>query len=319
MAVYTDIDDAELAKLLSEFDLGGPRAFKGIAEGVENSNFLLETERGRFILTVFEKRVDPADLPFFMGMMGHLARKNFPAPLPVAAKDGDVIRKLRGKSAVIITFLTGMSPRRPSLAQCRSLGAGLARFHAALADFPMQRANTLSIDAWPKLYAGREAEADALSPGLAAMIAADLDALKAGWPKGLPAGAIHADLFPDNAFFIGEDLSGVIDFYFACTDFLAYDVAVCLNSWCFEPRGELNQSKSRALLSGYESVRRLEPAEREALPILCRGAAMRFFLTRLVDWAATPADALVRPKNPLEYADYLGFHRRARSAADYGG
>jgi homoserine kinase type II len=203
--------------------------------------------------------------------------------------------------------------------QCRSLGAGLAQFHSALADFPMQRANALSLTAWAPLFDGRQKEADALSPGLAAHIAADLGDLHNLWPKHLPAGAIHADLFPDNAFFIGDNLSGVIDFYFACTDFLAYDLAVCLNSWCFEPRGEINASKSRAMIAGYESVRPLQPAEREALPVLARGAAMRFFLTRLADWASTPADALVRPKNPLEYADLLGFHRKARGAQDYGG
>jgi homoserine kinase type II len=319
MAVYTDIDDNELASLLSAYDLGEARAFKGIAEGVENSNFLLETERGRFILTVFEKRVDKADLPFFMGMMGHLSRHGFPAPLPVPARDGEVIRSLRGKAAVIITFLQGMSPRRPSLVQCRSLGAGLARFHAALADFPLRRTNTLSLPAWAPLFHGREKEADALSPGLAAHAANDLVELSKVWPKDLPTGAIHADLFPDNAFFIGDNLSGVIDFYFACTDFLAYDLAVCINSWCFEPRGEINVSKSRAMIAGYESVRRLDPPERAALPLLARGAAMRFFLTRLADWASTPADALVRPKNPLEYADLLGFHRKARGVEDYGG
>jgi homoserine kinase type II len=224
-----------------------------------------------------------------------------------------------GKAAVIITFLQGMSPRRPSLVQCRSLGAGLARFHAALADFPMRRTNALTLPAWAPLFRGREKEADALSPGLAAHVAADLRELSQFWPRDLPTGAIHADLFPDNAFFIGDNLSGVIDFYFACTDFLAYDLAVCINSWCFEPRGEINVSKSRAMIAGYESIRPLGAAEREALPVLSRGAAMRFFLTRLVDWASTPADALVRPKNPLEYADLLGFHRRARAVEDYGG
>ncbi|MEZ5937130.1 MAG: homoserine kinase [Hyphomonadaceae bacterium] len=319
MAVYTDIDDAELAAFLADYDLGPARAFKGIAEGVENSNFLLETDAGRFILTVFEKRARPEDLPFFMEMMGHLARKGFPAPLPVAARDGQALRTLRGKPAVIVTFLQGMSPSRPSADQCRSLGAGLARLHEALADFSMTRSNDLSINAWPGLFAGREAEADTLQPGLSAQIAGDLEHLASHWPApDLPAGAIHADLFPDNSFFLDNQLSGVIDFYFACTDLLAYDIAICLNAWCFEQRGEYNMTKGRALIAGYQSVRSLTPEERSALPVLARGAAMRFFLTRLVDWSDTPRDALVRPKNPLDYAERLGFHRMARGADDYG-
>lgn len=318
MAVYTDIDDTTLATFLDEYDLGPALAFKGIAEGVENSNFLLETPKGRYILTVFEKRAKKEDLPFFMGMMGHLASKGFPAPLPVPAKDGNPLRTLLGKSAVICTFLQGMSPRRPSIEQCRELGQALGRFHAALADFRMRRPNDLSLPAWPKLWEGRGGEADALSPGLAAQVDGDMEFLKANWPKTLPGGAIHADLFPDNTFFLDGQLSGVIDFYFACSDFLAYDLAVCLNAWAFERRGEYNLTKGRALITGYESVRRLEPRERAALPVLARGAAMRFFLTRLVDLAATPKDALVKPHNPLDYAERLGFHRQAKSPEDYG-
>ena len=318
MAVYTDIDDATLAEALEAYDLGRPVAFKGIAEGVENSNFMLETETGRFILTLFEKRVRREDLPFFMGMMGHLAHKGFPAPRPVAARDGEVIRTIAGRPAVICTFLNGMSPRRPDVAQCRILGAGLARFHAALSDFEGVRTNNLSLSAWPTLVAGRSGEADRLSKGLADHISSDLRALQDAWPADLPRGAIHADLFPDNAFFLGGELSGVIDFYFACTDFLAYDIAVCLNAWAFEPRGEYNITRGRALLAGYESLRPLTPAERIALPVLARGAARRFFLTRLVDWAETPADALVRPHNPMDYAERLGFHRQAEGPADYG-
>jgi homoserine kinase type II len=318
MAVYTDIDDTTLTALLTEYEIGPPTAFKGIAEGVENSNFLLETPKGRFILTVFEKRAKPEDLPFFLGLMSHLAEKGFPAPLPVPARDGQALRTVQGKPAVICTFLQGMSPRRPDINQCRKLGQGLARFHRALDDFRMRRPNDLSLAAWAPLWAGREAEANALTPGLASQISGDLDFLKANWPKTLPGGAIHADLFPDNTFFLDGELSGVIDFYFACTDFLAYDIAVCLNAWAFERRGEYNLTKGRALFAGYESVRRLEPRERAAIPVLARGAAMRFFLTRLVDLASTPKDALVKPHNPLDYAERLGFHRQAKSPEDYG-
>jgi homoserine kinase type II len=324
MAVYTDVDDAALAAFLENYDLGPALAFKGIAEGVENSNFLLETAKGRFILTLFEKRVQRADLPFFLGLKTALAGSGFPCPLPVAGRDGVALRELAGKAAVIVTFLTGLSPRVPNAAQCRALGEGLARLHVALqtseAAQSLTRANALGHAAWPGLFAGREAAAARLAPGLDRLVAADIARIAAQWPleDRLPTGLIHADLFPDNAFFLGDQLSGVIDFYFACRDSLAYDVAICLNAWCFEPRGEYNLTRGRALLAGYQSVRPLEEAERAALPVLALGAAMRFFLTRLVDWSSTPEGALVRPKNPVEYADKLAFHRRAQGPHDYG-
>lgn len=324
MAVYTQVSDEALAAFLAEYDLGAPLSFKGIAEGVENSNYYLETEKGRYILTLFEKRVNAADLPFFIGLKQHLAAKGFPCPEPIAARDSETLRTLEGRPALIVSFLEGLSPRRPNVAQCRALGEGMARMHAALADFDMVRANDLGPADWPRLWAGRAADAEALQPGLAARIEEDLAAIVAAKPASLdlPRGTIHADLFPDNAFFLGDTFSGVIDFYFACTDALVYDLAVCLNAWAFEDGGrdsiDYNFSKGAALIAGYESVRKLTPAEREALPILCRGAALRFFLTRLVDWSSTPADALVRPKNPLEYAGRLAFHRKVETAAGYG-
>ncbi len=320
MAVYTEVDDNALADFLANYDIGPAIAFKGIAEGVENSNYLLETPKSRFILTLFEKRVNEEDLPYFMGVMDHLAAKNYPAPLPVKANDGKALQTLCGRPAVIITFLTGMSLSRPNVEQCRELGKGLAEFHNALSDYSGSRKNSLSVNSWRPMFEGREAEANAINGSLAKHIDDDLKYLEANWPKDLPSGVIHADLFPDNAFYLGDQLSGVIDFYFACNDALAYDIAICLNAWCFEDgRGEYNATKGRALLSGYQSVRQLDKAEKDALPILCRGAAMRFFLTRLVDWADTPKDALVRPKNPIEYAQKLGFHRNAQGFFDYGG
>ncbi|MDZ4778233.1 MAG: homoserine kinase [Alphaproteobacteria bacterium] len=319
MAVYTDLSDEELADLLAGYDLGRALAFKGIAEGVENSNFLLETEAGRFILTIFEKRVARSDLPFFMNIMETLAARGVPAPRPMRNRDGDLFSEVRGKACTIITFLTGVSPKRPNAAQCRAIGVRLAQMHEALRDFAEVRANALSVDAWAPLVRPRAALANSLRAGLAADVEADLAALEAAWPQGLPRGVIHADLFPDNTLFLGDETKGLIDFYFACTDALAYDLTVCLNAWCFEPRGAFNLTKGQALIAGYESVRVLSEAERNALPILARGAAMRFFATRLADWAETPAGALVRPKDPLEYADKLGFHRSAKNAADYGG
>lgn len=320
MAVYTEVDDEALNAFLNLYDIGDAVAFKGIAEGVENSNYLLETTQARFILTLYEKRVNPDDLPFFMGVMDSLAASGFPCPEPVKAKDGSPLQTLLGKPAAIVTFLKGMSPRRPDVEQCRQLGAAMANMHLALQDSALARPNSLSIDAWSDLYEGRENVAASLAPNLASLISGDLERLHAQWPDPelLPRGIIHADLFPDNAFFLGDQFSGVIDFYFACTDMLAYDVAIALNAWCFEARGEFNMTKGRALMSGYAGVRDFTPEERDALPALIHGAAMRFFLTRLVDWTDTPADALVRPKNPVEYAEKLGFHRLARTVEDYG-
>jgi len=320
MAVYTTVTDDDLNQFLAEYDIGEATAFKGIAEGVENSNYYLETTTGRFILTLFEKRADPADLPYFIALKQHLAAKGFPCPLPVAARDGESLRTLAGRPAVIVTFLTGLSPRVPNARQCRELGAGLARLHMTAADFPMTRPNTLGPESWPELWKGREGEANALQNGLSTLVARDLQTLNKarGLWNSLPNGTVHADLFPDNAFFLGDSFSGAIDFYFACTDALAYDLAICLNAWAFEADGAFNFSKGANLISGYESIRPLQDDEKDAFPSLCLGAAMRFFLTRLVDWTDTPADALVKPKNPLDYAARLRFHRTATSISDYG-
>ncbi|MEO0608110.1 MAG: homoserine kinase [Pseudomonadota bacterium] len=321
MAVYTSVSDDQLASFLSEYALGQAVAFKGIAEGVENSNYYLETTTGRFILTLFEKRANPQDLPYFIALKQHLAANGFSCPLPVSGTDGTALRTLAGRPAVIITFLQGLSPKVPNAAQCRQLGAGLAQLHAAASDFAMTRANDLGPVGWPALWAGRAAEADALQAGLADKIAQDFAALAQvdAMFDALPQGTIHADLFPDNAFFLGDTFSGAIDFYFACTDALVYDLAICINAWAFEPDGSFNYSKGTNLIAGYERVRALSAAERAAFPLLCRGAALRFFLTRLVDWTSTPAEALVKPKDPLEYAACLRFHRTASKIADYGG
>src|SRR5579883_3441801 len=318
MAVYTDVAAEELATFLSAYDLGDLLAYKGIAEGVENSNFLLHTSRGYFILTLYEKRVAAADLPFFLGLMEHLAARGLNCPQPVKTRAGTTLGTLAGRPAAIVTFLDGMWIRRPSATHCAGLGRALAELHLAGADFSLRRANALSVDGWRTLYAAAEARADSVQAGLASAIAAELGILAARWPRNLPQGVIHADLFPDNVFFLGERLSGLIDFYFACTDMLAYDVAICLNAWCFESDHSYNVTKGRALLRAYEKVRALSQSEHRALPILARGAAVRFLLTRLVDWLAVPDGALVKPKDPLEYYRKLRFHQSVRSAANYG-
>lgn len=318
MAVYTEVDDVALAAFLAEYDLGNMLSLKGIAEGVENTNYLLETTRGRFILTLFEKRVAEADLPFFVGLMDHLALSGLSCPTPIHGRDGRALRRLAGRPAVIVSFLSGMSPKKPNLRQCASVGGALARLHEAGAGFAMGRENALSLTGWRRLQRDCAGSADTVRPGLGDTIARELDVLEAHWPSDLPRGVIHADLFTDNVFFVGDDVSGLIDFYFACVDFYAYDLAICLNAWCFEADGAFNATKAMALSRGYVGRRPLSAAEREALPLLCRGSALRFLLTRLYDWVNQVPGALVRPKDPIEYLNKLRFHQEAAGPETYG-
>ena len=293
MAVYTDVTDTELETFLADYDLGSMLAFKGIAEGVENSNYLLHTEAGFYILTLYEKRVDEADLPFFLGLMEHLGARGISCPLPVRARDGLSLRRLAGRPAVIVGFLDGMWVRRPKPAHCAAVGSALAAMHEAGTGYALERENALSRDHWRALFEPSRDRADQVRAGLGDLIDAELDALDTLWPASLPRGIIHADLFPDNVFFLKDRLSGLIDFYFACNDSLAYDIAICLNAWCFEPDNSFNVTKARAFLNAYRERRPLTGDERAALPVLARGAALRFLLTRLHDWLAVPAGALV--------------------------
>lgn len=318
MAVYTEVTDEALEDFLVEYDIGTVVAFRGIAEGVENSNYALKTTAADFILTLYEKRVDPADLPWFLGLMEHLAARGIVCPQPVRARDGRALRVLSGKHAAITTFLPGVWPRRVRLAHCGPVGTALAGMHLAGADYQPGRRNALAPDEWRPLLERCRPRADEVSPGLAAELDSALTEILAAWPVSLPVGHIHADLFPDNVFFLDDHLSGLIDFYFAATDFLAYDVAVCLNAWCFEADFSFNVTKGRALLNAYRAVRPLSADERAALPVLCQGAAIRFLLTRLFDWLNTPEGAMVTRKDPIEYLRRLRFHRSAGDEHAYG-
>jgi homoserine kinase type II len=319
MAVYTDVAADELAEFLGDYDIGELRSYKGIAEGVENSNFLLHTSAGSFILTLYEKRVAKCDLPFFLGLMTHLASRGINCPQPLRNKNGETLSTLAGRPAVIINFLEGIWPRKPTATHCAGVGQALAKMHLAGQGFAMSRANALSVSGWRPLFEQAAARADEVQHGLRAFIGAELDYLESGvWPSNLPLGVIHADLFPDNVFFLGEQVSGLIDFTFACDDMLAYDVAICLNAWCFESDCSFNVTKARAFLNAYERERALSEAEQHALPLLARGAALRFLLTRLVDVLNVPLGALVRPKDPLEYVRKLRFQQGVASLRDYG-
>ncbi len=318
MAVYTQVSDGELAQFVAGHGLGTLRSCKGIAEGVENTNYLVSTDRGRFVLTLYEKRVDPRDLPFYLGLMEHLAAKGIDCPLPVRDAAGQQIATLAGRPAAICTFLDGMSLKQPAVAHCERVGEILARMHLAGADYTLRRANTLGPAGWTPLYDRFRPRADEIQTGLGALIDEELRTLLPTWPSGLPAGVIHADLFPDNVFFLGDALSGVIDFYFACNDMLAYDIAVCLNAWCFAADGVFDLEKGRALIAGYDRVRPFTRGEALAMPLLARGAALRFLLTRAHDWLTTPADAIVKPHNPDDYVKRIRRHRGMTHPSDYG-
>jgi homoserine kinase type II len=318
MAVYTDVSDEELEAFIDSYEIGALTSFKGIAEGVENSNYLVHTEAGPFILTLYEKRVRPEDLPYFLALMEHLAARGISCPLPVHDREGRTLKELAGRPAALISFLEGLWVRRPGVEHCAGLGQALAKFHLAGLDFPTHRDNDLSLPGWQALFGDVRDAADGVIPGLKDVIAQELAYLQANWASDLPMGVIHADLFPDNVFFLDDKVSGLIDFYFACNDMLAYDVAVCLNAWCFEPDASFNITKARAMLQAYEAERKLTEAELASLPLLARGAAMRFLLTRTYDFLNTDVNALVKTKDPNEYLRKLRFHQSVTSYRDYG-
>ncbi len=320
MAVYTQLGGEALARLIAEFDVGALRSAKGIAEGVSNSNWLIETARGRYILTMYERRVEVADLPFFLGLLDHLAARGCPVPATIHDREGNAFRMVEGKAAALIEFLPGVSPSEPTPAQARAVGAALAQMHLAGGDFAPRRENSVGPAEWQRLAAmcgtGGLASID---PALPALVARELPAVLNAWPSGLPIGAIHADLFPDNVLLLGDEVTGLIDFYFACTDLLAYDVAVTHAAWCFDAAGErFDPALSAELLAGYESLRPLTVSERDALPLLARGAALRFLLTRAYDWLNPPPDALIMPKDPRAFAGRLEFYADPANRGVFG-
>lgn len=318
MAVYTDVDDDELADFLGRYDLGQLIAYKGIAEGVENTNYFLETTAGKFILTLYERRVSRHDLPYFLGLLEHLSENGIKCPLPVKTRSGERLSELAGRAAAIVTFLDGYCLHTPKARHCHDVGTALAGLHGAGKSFAMQRKNALGKSDWRPLFELISSRVETIETGLAAMLENELDWLDQNWPTGLETGVIHADLFPDNVFFLGDTLSGLIDFYFACNDALALDVTICLNAWCFDRGHRFDLEKGKALLAGYQNQRPLTSGEREVLPILARGAATRFLLTRSYDWLHASKDALVRPHNPADYIERLKFHRTIKDASEYG-
>lgn len=318
MAVYTEVSDDELTAFLSGYDLGRLLSYKGIAEGVENSNYMLQTENGNYILTLYEKRVRIEDLPFFLGLMDHLAERGFACPTPIHDRAGSALGTLAGRPAAIVSFLNGVWPRRIAPFHTLALGEAMAQMHLAGESFKGRRANGLGPGQWRALFNQIGAQADEIAPGLNDLIASELDTLEGAWPTNLPTGVIHADLFPDNVFFIGKTFSGIIDYYFACSDVYAYELAICLNAWCFEPDNSFNITKARGMFAGYQKLRKLNGDELAALTLLARGAAMRFLLTRLYDWFNHPEGAQVTRKDPREYLAKLRFHQDLSGPGAYG-
>ena len=321
MAVYTEIDTNTLAEFAAQYPLSQIDEFKGITAGVQNSNFLLTTANAKYILTIFESSangVAAADLPFFLGLMLHLSARGLSCPVPLARKDGGLISTIKNKPAALVSFLEGRSVKTPRPEHCRALGAAMAQMHLAGDGFELTRPNNHGLGNWQALFERCHSRADEVSPDLTRAMERELTRLKENWPGSLPTGIIHADLFPDNVFFMQGDMSGLIDFYFACNDFYAYDLAIALNAWCFEADATFNVTKARALLSGYQNLRLLAPEEIDAVPILGAGAAMRFLTTRLFDWLNQVDGAQVEPKNPNDFLRRLRFHRSATRPEDYG-
>jgi len=302
MAVYTQVSAEALAGFLARYDVGELVSAKGIAEGVENSNYLVETTRDRFILTLYEKRVDAGDLPYFMGLLDHLAAKGLPVPPAIKDRNGVEIQELNGRPACLIKFLSGVSISHPTRVQAFAAGRAMGEMHAALSDFALERPNSMGAATWRPLFERCGADLNQIEPFLYERIGSALDDVLAHWPDDLLTGTIHADLFPDNVLMRGDKVSGLIDFYFACTDITAYDLAVMHSAWAFEDEGRVyNGDIGNALIEGYSASNGLVPEERAAFSILARGACLRFLLSRAWDWLNTPADALVTRKDPLAY------------------
>jgi len=320
MAVYTKVSEKELNDFFSKYNLGKLLGHKGIEEGIENTNYFINTEKGNFILTVYEKRVEEKDLPFFISLMRNLFDKNFPSPKPIINKNGNYISEISGKKAAVVSFLDGYAKKILNPTDCYEIGINSAKLHLITKDLAGKRENKLSINSWRKIYNKVKKDCSKIHPNLISVIEKNLDEIEKNWPKDIPSGIIHADLFPDNIFFKNNKLSGIIDFYFSCNDFYAFEIAICLNALCFEGKNEnlsFNVTKAKKFIDGYSSIRKLTEKEKESLKILCQGAAIRFLLTRVFDYLNLTEGAIVKIKDPIEYLKRLEFHNNVKNYEDY--
>ena len=320
MAVYTKLSENNLKDFFSKYNLGKLLNYKGIKEGIENTNYFIQTEKDKFILTVYEKRVEEKDLPFFMALMKNLFDENFPSPEPIINKNGSYITDISEKKAAVVSFINGSAKKNLSPINCYEIGKYAAKLHMITKKLTGKRRNILSVDSWRKIYKNVEKDCIKIHPNLTKIIEENLDEIENNWPKSIPSGIIHADLFSDNIFFKNNKLTGIIDFYFSCNDFYAFEIAICLNALCFEGHKEnlsFNVTKAKKFIDGYSQVRQLSEEEKKSLKILCQGAAMRFLLTRVFDYLNLTEGAIVKTKDPIEYFKRLEFHNNVSNYEDY--
>ena len=320
MAVYTKLSENDLKDFFSKYNVGKIQKYEEIKEGIENTNYFIQTEKGKFILTLYEKRVDEKDLPFFIGLMRNLYDKKFPSPEPVINKNGNYISEIFNKKAAVVSFLEGKAKKILNPEDCYQVGIYTARLHLITKNLISKRKNKLSINSWREIYNKVKKDCSKIHPNLSTIIEKNLNEIENDWPKNIPSGIIHADLFPDNIFFNNNKLSGIIDFYFSCNDYYAFEIAICLNALCFEGKNEnlsFNVTKAKKFIDGYASIRNLTDGEKNSLKVLCKGAAIRFLLTRVFDYLNLIDGALVKIKDPVEYLKRLEFHESVKNYNDY--
>jgi len=320
MAVYTKLSENELEVFFSKYNLGKLLNYKGIKEGIENTNYFIQTEKGKFILTLYEKRVEEKDLPFFINLMRNLFDKNFPSPEPIINNNGNYISEILEKKAAVVSFLDGYAKKVLNPNDCREVGINAAKLHLITKDLTGRRENKLSINSWRKIYIKVKKNCSKIHPNLPEIIEKNLDEIEKNWPKNIPSGIIHADLFADNIFFKNNKLSGIIDYYFSCYDYYAFEIAICLNALCFEGKNEnlsFNVTKAKKFIDGYSNIRKLTEEEKKSLKVLCQGAAIRFLLTRVFDYLNLTEGAIVKIKDPVEYLKRLEFHDSVTNYQDY--
>ena len=320
MAVYTKLSEEKLNDFFLKYNLGKLLNYKEIKEGIENTNYLIHLEKGKFILTLYEKRVEEKDLPFFISLMRNLFDKKFPSPEPIVNKNGNYITEISGKKAAVVSFLEGKAKKNLNPNDCYEVGINTAKMHLITKNLTAKRENRLSFNSWKSIYNKVKKDCSKIHPKLADIVEKNLNEIEKKWPKNIPSGIIHADLFPDNIFFKNNKLSGIIDYYFSCYDFYAFEIAICLNALCFEGKKEnlsFNVTKAKKFIDGYSSIRNLNESEKQSLKILCQGAAIRFLLTRVFDYLNLIEGAIVKIKDPVEYLKRLEFHNNVKNYKDY--
>ena len=320
MAIYTKLDKENVISIISNYNLGSMKNYQGIKEGIENTNYLVETDKGKFILTIYEKRVNKDDLPFFSKLMVELSNKNFICPKPILNKNNKYISDLGSKKFMLVSFLEGKSNTNLSPDDCGSVGKEAARLHEITKNFHFKRNNDLSVKSWRKIFDQVKDRCNQIHPDLPKLIETNLRDVEKDWPENLPKGIIHADLFHDNIFFKNNNFSGFIDFYFSCNDFYAFEIAICLNALCFDGISEnlsFNVTKAKKFFEGYNEIRKISDEEKNSIKVLSQGAALRFLLTRVFDSINIFDDAIVKIKDPIEYLKRLEFHKNAKSLDDY--